>query len=123
MYKILVIDDDVDLLEIVKLLLERSDFIVNTLSPISTIQSGINSFNPDLILLDVSLNGSDGRDLCKKLKQNKNTLTIPIIMFSADSGVEKSAYLAGADDFISKPFEVSEILRRINQLLLDNVSS
>jgi DNA-binding response OmpR family regulator len=66
------------------------------------------------------MSGFDGRDICRELKQRKNTRGIPIIMISASRDIERSAYEAGADDFLAKPFEIDDLLGKIRKLLKDN---
>ena len=71
MKKVLVVDDDVDMLSVVDLMLTHHDFKVKTTSKWQIISQTIKSFIPDLILLDINLDGADGGDICKKLKQTK----------------------------------------------------
>ncbi len=72
---------------------------------------------PDLILLDIWMSGTDGRDVCKALKHLDRTRNIPIIMISASTDLEKSAKEAGADDFLEKPFDMDELLGKIDAQL------
>ena len=90
MQKILVVDDDIDILALVKMTLTMNGFDVSILSRWENIDNTIHNFEPDLILLDVSLGGADGRDICKKLKAEKETKHIPVILFSANIEMEKS---------------------------------
>ena len=68
-----------------------------------------------MILLDVLLSGSDGRDIAKILKSDANTKHIPIIMMSADITVGEKAKLAKIEDFIKKPFDIDDLLALINK--------
>lgn len=68
---------------------------------------------PDLILLDIWMSGTDGRDVCKALKQSDHTRNIPVVMISASTDLDKSAKEAGADDFLEKPFDMDELLIKI----------
>jgi DNA-binding response OmpR family regulator len=63
------------------------------------------------------MSGSDGRDICRELKHRLDTRAIPIIMISASRDIERSAYEAGADDFLAKPFEIDDLLGKIKRLL------
>jgi DNA-binding response OmpR family regulator len=78
---------------------------------------------PDLILLDWNLPGWDGLELCKQLKQNKVTSHIPLIMLTGYTQVQRkiAAFNAGADDYLSKPFEVEELVARIKAVLRRHV--
>jgi DNA-binding response OmpR family regulator len=77
----------------------------------------IETFKPDLILLDVLISGYDGRVICKQLKSNEETKHIPIIMFSAHPGAAATIADYGANDFISKPFDVDHLLKKVNEQL------
>lgn len=70
-------------------------------------------FLPDLILLDIWMAGSDGRTICKSLKNHKLTRHIPIIIISANKDTNKIAKEAGADDFMTKPFEMDDLLTKV----------
>lgn len=113
--KILVIDDDVDILEPMSLLLEGEGYIVGTTTKGEQAYSEVSSFKPDLILLDILMSGSDGRTICKKLKNDKKTKDIKIIMMSAHPGADKDAKRCGANGFIAKPFEIDELLRIVKE--------
>ena len=78
---------------------------------------------PDLILLDVWMSGTDGRDVCKALKKQANTRNIPVIMISASTDLENSAKEAGADDFLEKPFDMDDLLSKIDFHLLKSTAN
>jgi two-component system phosphate regulon response regulator PhoB len=112
MKKILVVDDDADILNVVDIMLTFHDFIVKTTSKWKMISKTIKTFIPDLILLDIDLRGADGGDLCIKLKKSKVTQHIPVILFS---GLMPEDYLkaCNAQGFLNKPFESSDLLEII----------
>ena len=114
--KILVVDDDEGIVEVVRLVLEGEGYQVQT----SMSGNDFPHFNdelPDLILLDVLLLGTDGRVLCKRLKSNKETAHIPVIMLSAHSEAGKIADAGGANDFLEKPFDVDELIAIVEKYL------
>ncbi len=115
MSKILVLDDDIDILDIVGLLLKRNNYKYCLISEWELLTTSINSFSPDLILLDITLNGADGRNLCKKLKSSKETKDIPVVLFSAHYNVERALEESMADAFVKKPFEISYLLDTIHK--------
>jgi DNA-binding response OmpR family regulator len=118
MPRILIVDDDLDLLTVVKSLLRKKGFEVFAYSDWDSAWKDIPLYEPQLILLDVFLTGIDGLDACKKLKSSPFTRHIPIIVFSSYPNIAETAiYEFGADDFIAKPFEVSEIIRKIHYIL------
>lgn len=116
-YKILVVDDDNGILDAIALILEDEGYTTNTVSNGNTIIKKVLSFKPDLILLDVLLSGTDGRDICKKLKRDDQTKQIPIIMISAHPSAKETLKQYGADAFLSKPFGAKELLRIIKKHL------
>jgi DNA-binding response OmpR family regulator len=117
MSKILVVDDDVDILSVMEILLSMKGFEVKTLAKGQDIFSTVQNFDPDLILLDVLISGYDGRVVCKKLKSSEKTKDIPVIMFSAHPGAAATIADYGANDFISKPFDVTNLMKKINSQL------
>jgi DNA-binding response OmpR family regulator len=119
MKRILVVDDDIDILTVVKLVLESNEFEVAAISDWQKIFTQIETFHPDLILLDVSLGTQDGRNLCKQVKSNGDTKHISIILFSANHNVEKSVQECLANTFISKPFDINDLIEKINNQLME----
>ncbi len=113
MNKILVVDDDADILALVNMSLSMNGFSVEAISNWESINHTIVRFVPDLILLDVSLGGADGREICKKLKLVKETQHIPVILFSANIEMEKSIHDCNAQGFISKPYDLPYLLQTI----------
>jgi DNA-binding response OmpR family regulator len=117
MSKILVVDDDIDILSVMEILLSMKGFDVEVTSKGENTFSKIETFKPDLILLDVLISGHDGRAICKQLKANPDTSNIPVIMFSAHPGAAATIADYGADDFIAKPFDVNNLMKKINTQL------
>ncbi len=114
MKKILVVDDDSELLIILRILLKKQGFdVVVTPKGNDALQKS-ESFCPQLILLDVFLSGADGRDICNELKQNPKTKNIPVIMFSAHTNFINILNICKADDFIPKPFDINSLIDKIN---------
>lgn len=113
MFRILIIDDDVDLLFLGSSLLKQRGFDVFSLSDADETFETVRSFKPHLILLDVKLGDRDGRSICLKLKKEPGTSFIKVILYSAfpETSVQYSKY--GADDFLMKPYEFSHLVERI----------
>jgi DNA-binding response OmpR family regulator len=111
--KILVVDDEPDILEFLRELLIQEGYAVAVAERAEYIDTLCDNSLPDLILIDVLLSGKDGRDIVRRLKSQPETDHIPVIMFSAHPGAEATALAAGADDFVAKPFEMDEILEKI----------
>ncbi len=117
MSKILVVDDDTDILSVMEILLTMKGFEVEVTTKGENTFLKIASFKPDLILLDVLISGYDGRTICSKLKADKDTMHIPVIMFSAHPGAAATIAEYGADDFIAKPFDVTNLLQKVKYQL------
>jgi CheY-like chemotaxis protein len=114
MKKIMIADDDPGILDAIEVLLEFEGYEVQTVSDgaaLLVMESGF----PDLLLLDIWMSGIDGRDICRHLKQKSSTSKIPIVLVSASSDIERSAIEAGADDFLAKPFDMDELLEKIEK--------
>lgn len=119
MKKILLIDDDPDVRTVMTTILLRQGYDVATASRKEEAWQKLEEDKPSLILLDVLLSGSDGRELCREIKAAPRTKDIPVIMFSGhpSAGLQFEAY--GADDFISKPFNTEALLEKLNQRFVD----
>jgi DNA-binding response OmpR family regulator len=113
--KIMIVDDDPGIVDAVEMLLEFEGYKVASTANGSTVLH-MNEELPDLLLLDIWLSGEDGRDICKKLKSENITKNIPVIMISASRDIKDSAMAAGADDFLAKPFEMDELVKKIELL-------
>ena len=115
MNKILVVDDDQDILSVVEILLSMNNFNVKTISKWEHIDHTIENFSPDLILLDVALGGADGREICKNLKKSNQTQHIPVILFSAHYDLVNNIKECMANGLVTKPFETSYLLDTIRK--------
>ncbi len=115
--KILVIDDDEGILEGFEAMLTENGYAVTTSVHANDLFPLVRSTSPDLILLDVFLSGIDGIEICKKLKKNPSTKDIPIIMISAHRKIQKEIKHSQADDFLAKPFEMSDLLTLVKKYL------
>lgn len=115
--KIVIVDDDVAILDSLGLMLDFEGFEVNAFERGSEIFTYVESVSkPDIILLDMWLSGEDGRDICKKLKENETTKNIPVVIMSASRGLEQTALQSGANAFIAKPFEIDEVVDQLHKL-------
>lgn len=119
MKKILLIEDDPDIQDLVRYSLGQEGFRVETCSDGSAGLASARKDRPDLILLDVMLPGLTGNEVCKKLKADRRTEAIPIIFLTARSDeIDKMiGFEIGADDYVSKPFSPRELAARIKAVL------
>jgi DNA-binding response OmpR family regulator len=114
--KILVVDDDKDIREIIMYILESEGFNVSGLDNGSAVLHTVHELRPDMVLLDVQLGDMDGRDICRELKHQPTTQEIPIIMISASHGWDSlSEKECEPDDFLPKPFDVHQLLNHVKR--------
>lgn len=111
--RILVVDDEPDILEFLRIILEEEGYAVVTSDNGEYLERLPNEGHPHLILMDVLLSGKDGREIVKSLKSQQETRNIPTIMFSAHPSAEETVRQAGADDFLAKPFNIDTLLAKI----------
>jgi DNA-binding response OmpR family regulator len=78
------------------------------------------TFKPDLIIMDIFLSGTNGKDICRNLKNENKTKSIPIILISAHSQIKKIVKDCGANGFINKPFEAEDLLYGVSNFLPPN---
>jgi CheY-like chemotaxis protein len=114
--KILVVDDEPDILDFLQIIFEEAGFLVVTAEKGDYLDKLNNGALPDLVLLDMLLSGKDGREIVKQLKSLEKTKHIPIIIFSAHPSAEKTARAAGADDFVEKPFDIETLIDKVQRL-------
>ncbi|MGB9764865.1 MAG: response regulator [Candidatus Saccharicenans sp.] len=116
---IAMLDDEEDILELVRTHLSRAGFKVETFTEPENFLKYLDRHRPDLILLDLMLPGSDGLEICRYLKRAPDKASIPIIMLTARSQeVDRVTGLElGADDYVTKPFSLRELEARIKAVL------
>jgi DNA-binding response OmpR family regulator len=108
--KLLIVDDEYDIVEPLSLLLSSEGYVVSSVTKGEQTYEKVRTFQPDLILLDILMSGSDGRTICKNLKKTSSTKKIPVIMMSAHPSAKKDSAGCGADAFIAKPFDTDELM-------------
>lgn len=116
--KILTMDDDVQVCELLSMFLEKQGYEVKTVNDGLHIVDDVKEFKPNLILLDISLPvGPSGVEACRLLKSDPATRQIPVIMVTADEFVEKvdKCFEYGAEDYVFKPFNLPELLQRVKK--------
>lgn len=112
--KILVVDDDQGILEMLDEVLSYYGYNVSTLSRADKVFDRIKDYHPDLILMDIMLAGMDGRTICRAIKSVKDTDEIPIILISATENGASCLDKEGApNDFVQKPFDLSYLIEKI----------
>jgi DNA-binding response OmpR family regulator len=114
LHKILLIDDDEDLSEMVSLALTRYNMKVYSYTDCTNLSQKIIECNPDVILMDIYVGGDDGRKICFNHKNSVHQ-KIPVILYSAGNIISSSIKDSLANDFIQKPFNISQLVERINK--------
>ncbi|OEF98502.1 response regulator transcription factor [Desulfuribacillus alkaliarsenatis] len=114
--KILIVDDEDRIRQLLKLYLEREGFIIEEADEGLTAYNKILNGNYDLVLLDIMLPGMDGWEICQKVRE---TMTLPIVLLTAKGEEENRihGFELGADDYVVKPFSPREVVMRVKALL------
>ena len=114
--KILVVDDDANICELLRLYLEKEGFEVIVAHNGSKAMEHFTNEKPDFVILDIMMPGDNGFAVCKHIRQSSN---VPIIMLTAKGETEDklTGFDAGADDYVCKPFNAKELVARINAVL------
>ncbi|MBE2222223.1 MAG: hybrid sensor histidine kinase/response regulator [Anaerolineae bacterium] len=112
---ILIVDDALPNLRLLSRMLQDNDYQVRGISNSAMVTTVVNAEPPDLILLDINMPGQNGYEVCRSLKANEASRTIPVIFISAlDDVIDKvQAFSVGGVDYITKPFQVEEVLARV----------
>jgi len=116
---ILVVDDEAHILELIRFNLENAGYKVELAEDGETALKFCQQQVPDLIILDIMLPGIDGLEVCKRLRTSNTTAKVPIIMLTAKGEeIDKVVGLEiGADDYITKPFSIRELMARVKAIL------
>lgn len=115
--KILIIDDDPAIGEMLKTLLEFNNYVVTVSDKPLRTRENILKLKPDIVIMDVRLSGVDGTEVCAELKKDPAIRDVPILMMSALTGADITCRQAGADGFIAKPFEMDELLKTLQKVI------
>lgn len=117
--KILVIDDDRDILDLLQYNLEKVGYLVRTLYDSRQAVQVVEDFHPDLVLMDIMMPYQDGIDVCRQIRENENLQDIAILFLTArvEEYTEVAAFAAGGDDYIIKPIRPRALLMRIKAII------
>jgi CheY-like chemotaxis protein len=112
----MVADDNPAIVDATQMILELEGYeVITVLDGLKVLE--LKDDLPDLLLLDIWLSGINGQEICKKLKSQELTRHIPIIIVSASQEIQNSALESGADDFLAKPFDMDDLLRKVEKNL------
>lgn len=108
--KILILDDDTGILEVLTQAFEYENFEVESAATPFVFFNFVNNFKPDIFLIDFLLSGINGGEICQQLKQSPETCHLPVIMMSAYPHIGETVRKSGCDDFIEKPFDLFNLI-------------
>ncbi|HEY9003988.1 MAG TPA: response regulator [Mucilaginibacter sp.] len=117
MKKVLILDNDEGVLDVMNEALNYEGFDVKIIEETDNIFSVIDDYDPDLVILDYILSGINGGEICHQIKANPKTTDLPVMIMSAYPKVIRSLGYYGCDDFIAKPFDLDDIVERIKNLI------
>lgn len=113
MVRVLVVDDDKDLLEMIIIMLRANRMEVKSLSGGTALFETLATETPDILLMDIFLGDSDGRELCKQVKKSTAYHRLPVLLYSAGEIAAASIADSNADHFLRKPFEMTHLISQI----------
>jgi CheY-like chemotaxis protein len=119
--KIIIFDDDEDILSICSFILEEQGWTVHAFTDCNEIAEKVSSILPSVILMDNWIPDDGGIIATQILKKNEALKNIPVIYFSANSDIELLANHAGAETYLAKPFDLEELERVINAVVVNNI--
>ncbi|TLD41890.1 MAG: response regulator [Candidatus Jettenia ecosi] len=114
--KIILAEDNLAIVDALTIMLEEFGYEVIPIVDGNTVKDKLKE-KPDLVLFDLWMPGWNGRDACRHLKSNEDTKDIPVIIISADRDIAQLAKEAGTDDFIAKPFQIEDLLAKVEKYL------
>lgn len=115
--RVLVLDDNRDILEIVHEALSYEHFEVKSVSNGAEVMPLVAEFNPDLVILDYRVAGENGGEICRQIKSNPEFNDIPVIIFSAYINHNDEMLAYGCDAIINKPFDLYQFIETVNNLI------
>ena len=121
--RVLIYDDDLEILTVCKLILEQQNYLVETRLLCDNIIEDIDKIRPGIILMDLWIPTIGGEAAIALLNNNKTSVQIPVILFSANTDVSAIAKRANASGFLKKPFDISELLHIIESNIIGQTKS
>jgi DNA-binding response OmpR family regulator len=115
--RILVLDDNQDILDIVHEILTYEDFEVQSTLRGNAVISLAETFEPDLVILDYRVAGLNGGEICMQIKSHPRFKEVPVIIYSAYINDHSELFAYGCDAIINKPFDLTELVEKVNSLL------
>jgi DNA-binding response OmpR family regulator len=117
MKRILIIEDEQDIVDIATMILEDEGYEVSSLSEFGNFKDQVQDSHADLVLLDLNLQGYHGRDICKYIKGDEHLRQTSVVLMSANRDIQAIKEEAGADGYISKPFDLVDFISTVNTFI------
>lgn len=121
--RILLVDDDIDLLMLLERKLQRSGYIIESAASLPEAEYVLALFKPDVVLLDINVAGEDGRKLCWKIKHSEQNSKAKVILMSGYNYSISGPLSFGADDYVAKPFDSEYLVNKVTGLLSEQQAS
>lgn len=115
--RILLVDDDIDLLMLLERKLQKSGYIIESAASMPEAEYVLSLFKPDLVILDINVAGDDGRQLCWKIKNTGENREAKVILMSGYNYTINRNLLFGADDYVAKPFQSEYLLQKMEGVM------
>lgn len=111
---ILIVDDNELIVEVMSYILINCGYNVSSLPDGHNVLAQVSSTRPDLVIMDANMPGMNGRDICKLLKLNKETMNLPVIICSAEENIDTAMKQNGApNDILHKPFDMTSLINKV----------
>jgi DNA-binding response OmpR family regulator len=120
MKRILIIEDEQDIVDIATMILEDEGYEVCSFMEFRDYESKVNESHADLVLLDLNLQGFHGKDICKYIKGNEHLKKTSVVLMSANRDIQAVKEEAGADGYICKPFDLSDFIETVKRYVNGN---
>ncbi len=117
MKKILIVEDDIELAESVKMFLEDEGYQVDWIIDYTALADKLKNSRPDLILLDYLLPKKDGITIAKLIRSDLSYKDLPIVMVAATQNIKKEAIRFGINEFVEKPFDIDKLLNVVGRYI------
>lgn len=114
---VFICDDDADILDICQMILEGSSTRIVTCNNADSLFQNLMTCTPDLIFIDNGLIGISGQELIRNLKSDVKYKAVPVLLFSANAEIEKMAANSGADGYLAKPFDITDLKKTVDSYL------
>jgi DNA-binding response OmpR family regulator len=115
--RILLVDDDIDLLMLLERKFQKSGYLIESAASLPEAEYVLSLFKPQLVLLDINIAGDDGRQLCWKIKHSEQNSDAKVILMSGYNYSISGPLSFGADDYVAKPFHADYLLNKVETLL------